>query len=223
MSTMKSSGSRSDRAAATQSSYDALAEEYAQRFSNELDHRPRERDLLKRFAQQCWNHGLICDLGCGPGHIARYIHDFNPDVIGLDISLGSLMQARRSNSEILFLQGDMLALPFASTKLGGIVAFYSIIHFDGPEVDQALTEMRRVLSPDGQLLLGFHVGTDVVHVDEALGVKVDLDARFFSMDDLTGRLTGLGFRVVEQFQRDPFPEVEYQSVRGYIWAAKPAN
>jgi SAM-dependent methyltransferase len=223
MSTTKSSGLRPDRAAKTQSSYDALAEEYARRFVNELDYRPRERDLLRRFAQQCRNHGLICDLGCGPGHIARYICDFNLDVMGLDISLGSLMQARRRHSEILFLQGDMLTLPFASAKLGGIVAFYSIIHFDGLEVDQALTEMRRVLSPDGQLLLGFHVGTNVVHVDEELGVKVDLDARFFSMDDLTGRLTGLGFRVVEQFQRDPYPEVEYQSVRGYIWAAKPAS
>lgn len=33
----------------------------------------------------------------------------------------------------------------------------------------------------------------------------------------------LGFGVVEQLQRDPYPEVEYQSVRGYIWAAKTAN
>jgi SAM-dependent methyltransferase len=223
MSTTKSSGLPPDRAAKTQSSYDALAEEYARHFANELDHRPRERDLLRRFAHQCRNRGLICDLGCGPGHIARYIRDFNPDVMGLDISLGSLMQARWSNSEILFLQGDMLALPFAAGKMGGIVAFYSIVHFDGPEVDQALTEMRRVLSPEGQLLLGFHVGTNVVHVDEELGVRVDLDARFFLMDDLTHRLTRLSFRVVEQFQRDPYPEVEYQSVRGYIWAAKPAG
>jgi SAM-dependent methyltransferase len=223
MSTTKSSGLRPDRAAKTQSSYDALAEEYARRFANELDYRPRERDLLKRFAQQCRSHGPICDLGCGPGHIARYIRDFNPGVIGLDISLGSLMQARQRNSEILFLQGDMLALPFAAGKLGGVVAFYSVIHFDPPQVDQAFEEMRRVLRPEGQLLLGFHVGTNVVHVDEELGVKVDLDARFFSMDDLTGRLTNLSFRVVEQFQREPYPEVEYQSVRGYIWAAKPAN
>jgi SAM-dependent methyltransferase len=222
MSTTKSSGLRFDRAA-TQSSYDALAQEYARHIADELDHRPRERDLLRRFAQQCRNRGLICDLGCGPGHVARYIGDFNPDVIGLDLSRGLLLQARRSAPEVLLLQGDMLALPFAAGILGGLVAFYSIIHFDDLQLAQALGEMRRVLRPEGHLLLGFHVGTNVVHVDEQWGIRVDLDGRFFCMDDLAGRLTGLGLKVVEQFQRDPYAEVEYQSVRGYIWATKPAN
>src|SRR5260370_15381090 len=131
MSTTKSSGLRLDRAAKTQCSYDALAEEYARHISNELDHRPRERDLLRRFAQQCRNHGLICDLGCGPGHIARYIHDFNPDVIGLDFSRRLLLQARRNSPGGLFVQSDMLWLPFAAGPLGGLVALSSIILFAG--------------------------------------------------------------------------------------------
>ena len=113
-----------------QSSYDALAEPYANRFFHELDHRPRERELLERFAAGCRGRGLICDLGCGPGHIAGFLRRFNPDVIGLDLSHQSLVQARRRNVEIVFLQGDMLALPIASGMLSGIVAFYSIIHFE---------------------------------------------------------------------------------------------
>jgi SAM-dependent methyltransferase len=221
MSTSKSSPSGRDRAAKTQSSYDALAEEYAKRISNELDHRPRERELLERFAARCRNHGMISDLGCGPGHITSYVRGFNPDVIGLDFSLGTLIQARGRHSEIIFIQGDMLALPFASGKLGGVVAFYSIIHFDNRQVDQSLAEMERVLRPGGHLLLGFHVGTGTVHVDEEFGVAIDLEAAFFMSDDLVGRLRRAGFSIMEQFQRDPYPDVEYQSVRGYIWAAKP--
>lgn len=217
----KSSDLQPDRAVRTRSSYDAVAEEYARHISDELDHRPRERDLLQRFAERCRNRGYICDLGCGPGHIARYLREFNPAVIGLDLSHGLLRQARLRHPDILFLQGDMLALPFASGTLAGIVAFYSIIHFDRAQVNQAFTEIERVLQTAGHLLLGFHVGTDAVHVDELWGVPVDLDAAFFAMDDITGRLAGRGFGVVEQFQRDPYPEVEYQSVRGYIWGVKP--
>jgi SAM-dependent methyltransferase len=209
-----------ERAARTQSSYDAVAAEYAGHISDELDHRPRERDWLQRFALRCRNRGCICDLGCGPGHISRYLSKFNPEVIGLDLSLGLLRQASDRHPGMLFLQGDMLALPFASGTLGGIVAFYSIIYFDDSQVDRSLGEMRRVLRPDGQLLLGFHVGTNTVHVDELWGVGVDLDARFFTMEDLLDRLAQLGFRVIETFQRDPYPEVEYQSIRGYIWAEK---
>ena len=222
MSTSKSSPSGPDRAAKTQSSYDALAEEYAKLISNELDHRPRERELLERFAARCRNQGLISDLGCGPGHIAGYIRRFNPDVIGLDFSLGTLIQARRHHPEIIFIQGDMLALPFASGTVGGIVAFYSIIHFDGRQVDQALAEMERVLRPGGYLLVGFHVGTGTVHVEEEFGVAIDLDATFFTVDDLVSRLGRAGLTIMEQFQRDPYPGVEYQSVRAYIWATKPS-
>src|SRR5260370_37303257 len=112
MSTTKSSGLRLDRAAKTQSSYDALAEEYARHISNELDHRPRERDLLRRFAQQSRNHGVICDLGCGPGHIARYIHDFNADVIGFDFSRAHPLHARPHSPDALFLEHSITAPPF---------------------------------------------------------------------------------------------------------------
>jgi SAM-dependent methyltransferase len=220
MSMTRSTASQPERAARTQSSYDAVAAEYAGHISDELDHRPRERDWLQRFALRCRNSGRICDLGCGPGHISRYLSEFNPEVIGLDLSLGLLRQAGHRYPGKLFLQGDMLALPFASGTLGGVVAFYSIIHFDNPQLDRSLAEMRRVLRPDGQLLLGFHVGTNTVHVDELWGVGVDLDARFFAMEDLLDRLAQLGFGMVENFQRDPYPEVEYQSVRGYIWAEK---
>src|SRR5215831_3036158 len=220
MSIAGSFSSRLNRAAKTRASYDALAEEYAKHICDELAHRPLERDLLERFTQQCGLCGLICDVGCGPGHIATYIQKFNPDVFGLDLSLGLLVQARKRNPGMVFIQGDMLALPFPDGQLGGIVAFYSIIHFDDKQVTHALKEIRRVLRPEGQLLLGFHVGTNVVHADEVWGVSVDLEARFFAMHDLVARLTRLRFRVLEQLQREPYPEVEYQSVRGYIWGQK---
>ncbi len=201
-------------------SYDALAEEYAKRISSELDQRPRERELLQRFAARCRDQGMICDLGCGPGHVARYIQEFNPSVIGLDLSLQTVIEARQRNPEIAFVQGDMLALPFASRRLGGIVAFYSIIHFDGPQVEQSFAEMWRALRTGAHLLLGFHVGSETVHVDEEFGVSIDLDATFFTMDDLTRRLALAGFTITEQFQRQPNPGSEYPSVRGYIWATK---
>jgi SAM-dependent methyltransferase len=206
----------------TQASYDAVAAEYARHISDELDHRPRERDLLRRFAERCRNRGFICDLGCGPGHIARYLYEFNPDVAGLDLSLRLLEQARNRNHDVPmpFLQGDMLALPFAPGTLGGIVAFYSLIHFDGAQLDKALAEMKRVLCSQGQVLLGFHVGSKIVHVDELWGIAVDLDAQFYTMDDLKVRVGGIDFRVLDEFERDPYPEIEYQSVRGYIWAEK---
>lgn len=208
----------SDRLNKIRSNYDALASAYAREISGELDHRPMERKLLEKFAAAC--DGLICDLGCGPGHITEYLSRFNVNVIGLDLSSGILKQARAIHSEIIFLQGNMLDLPFADAKLAGIVAFYSIIHFDSDQVESAFAEMFRVLKPGGCVLLGVHVGREVVHVDELWGISVDFDAAFFELHELVGNLESHGFKVIETVQREPHPEVEHQSIRGYIWAQR---
>ena len=203
------------------SNYDALASAYAREISGELDHRPLERSLLEKFAAAC--DGLICDLGCGPGHVTEYLRRFNVNVIGLDLSSGILEEARARHYEIIFLQGNMLNLPFPAAKLAGIVAFYSIIHFDSYQVARAFAEMSRVLKPGGLVLLGVHVGTEVVHVDELWGVPVDFDAAFFDLHELIGKLETHGFKVIETVQRDPHPELEHQSIRGYIWAQRAAG
>lgn len=202
----------------TRRSYDLLAREYARHISDELDHRPKERDLLQRFARHY--QGPICDLGCGPGHVSRYVRQFHHEIFGLDLAHGCLVEALRNNPEIAFVQGDMLALPIATSTLGGVLAFYSLIHFDWPEVESALKEMARVLRPGGGLLLGFHVGNKVERVNELWGIAVNLDARFFLTEQLVSRLRVLDLSITESFERDPYPEVEYQSVRGYIWATK---
>ena len=106
-----------DRLCKIRSNYDALAGAYAREISGELDHRPLERKLLQKFATAC--DGLICDLGCGPGHVTEYLSRFNVNVIGLDLSPGILKEARARHSEIIFLQGNMLNLPFAAAKLAG--------------------------------------------------------------------------------------------------------
>ena len=213
-------GASTDDRNQTRTSYDAVARAYAENISGELDHRPQERHLLQRFAQRCQNLGAIADLGCGPGHISTYLNQFHPDVFGLDFSLGCLAQAQLRNREIPWVQGNMLALPLASGSLAGALGLYSLIHFDLLQVDCALAEMERVLRPGGSLVLGFHVGTNVEHVDELWGVPVNLDARFFLTDDLVARLSRLNFSVLEKFERAPYPEVEYPSTRGYIWAVK---
>ena len=207
-----------DRLNKIRSNYDALAGAYAREISGELNHRPLERKLLQKFAEAC--DGLICDLGCGPGHVTEYLSRFNVNVIGLDLSSGILKEARARHSQIIFLQGNMLNLPFAAASLAGTIAFYSIIHFDNNQVALAFAEMSRVLKPGGLVLLGVHVGREVVHVNELWGIPVDFDAAYFDLHELTENLESHGFRVIETVQREPHPEVEHQSIRGYIWAQR---
>src|SRR5947207_6865007 len=110
----------------TQASYDQVAEEYTQQYLNEFDHKPLDRELLNRFASRVAGRGRACDLGCGPGQVARYLHTQGVDVFGIDLSPAMVEQARLANLEIEFRQGDMRSLDLPDGSLAGIAAFYSI-------------------------------------------------------------------------------------------------
>lgn len=213
--------SQPDRSERTRASYDTLAEEYAARICGELSEKPFDREWLDDFARRAGSLGPVCDVGCGPAHIARYLQERGARAIGLDLSFGNLRQARRLNPGLELLQADMLALPLKSESLGGIAAFYSIIHLAHQQLPAAFREMRRVLRPGGWLLLAFHLGTETLHENELWGYSVDLSVTMFTVGEVVKELEAAELRVEQAVERDPYaPEVEYQSRRGYILARR---
>jgi len=205
-----------------QKSYDAVAREYADEIYAELKGKPFDRQVLDRFAERVRGRGRVCDVGCGPAQIARYLRDWGIDVMGLDLSAGMLAEARRLNPDLMFVQSSMFALGLGSETLGGIAAFYCIIHIPRARVVAALAEMRRVLRPGGCLLITFHLGTEDSHHEELFGRPVSLDVALFTTVEMSGYLQAAGFLVDELLERDPYaPEVEYHSRRGYIVASRP--
>jgi 2-polyprenyl-3-methyl-5-hydroxy-6-metoxy-1,4-benzoquinol methylase len=91
----------------TQHSYDNVAKEYADIFIDEMDKKPFDRKMLDLLSERVNNRGLICDLGCGPGNIARYLHRNGTDVCGIDLSQKQVEQASRLNPGIKFYQANI--------------------------------------------------------------------------------------------------------------------
>jgi SAM-dependent methyltransferase len=211
----------SQRNEALQASYDRIADEYTRRFANEFDQKPLERDLLRRFALDVKERGPVCDLGCGPGQAARFLDDLGVDVFGLDLSPELVERARKLSPDIEFRQGDMRSLCDQDASWGGIVALYSIIHVPREQATEALRELFRVLCPGASLLLSFHIGQDVLHVDELWGEGVSLDCTFFQPAEMEDYLRAAGFLVEDTIEREPYAEIEYQSRRAYIFARRP--
>jgi SAM-dependent methyltransferase len=202
-------------------SYDRLAEEYARRIADELQHKPLDRELLDRFAQQTKRRGEVCDMGCGPGHVARYLRDAGASVFGLDLSPGMLEQARKLNPDISFREGNMLALDILDGALAGIAAFYAIVNIPKLSLPVVFREIQRVLQPGGLLLLAFHTGNEVLHEDELWGQKISMDFLLLQPSEIRVDLEVAGFTIEEVVEREPYPDVEYPSRRAYIFARKP--
>ena len=202
-------------------SYDRVAEDYAAHFRDELAHKPFDRKMLDWLVEKVGDAGPICDMGCGPGQIARYLHDRGAAVCGVDLSPEMVRHARIANPGIAFQQGDILDLSVVGdASYGGIAAFYVVVHVTRANLPQALGELARVLRPKGTLLLAFHVGSEVVHRDEWWGKEVNVDFLFFETAEMKEHLEAAGFALEEAIERDPYLDVEYPSRRAYVFARK---
>lgn len=206
----------------TGASYDAVAPAYAREVAGELDGKPFDRALLDRFAARVAGAGLAGDVGCGPGHVAAYLHARGVEVLGVDLSAGMVDEARRLHPDVPFVQGDMRALPVPDGAWAGLVAFYSLIHLPPADIPAALAEFARVLAPGAPALLSFHVGDETLHLEEWWGAPVSLDFHFFQPEAVRDWLTTAGFVVEAVEERAPYaPEVEHQSHRCYVTVRAP--
>jgi SAM-dependent methyltransferase len=202
----------------TQRSYDIVAEHYARSYFDELAHKPFDCGLLDWLIARSAGRGPIGDIGCGPGQIAAYLHAHGAEALGIDLSAEMVRIARTLTSGVRFEQGDMRALPLPDASLGGLAAFYSIIHVPRDELAYVFAEFRRVLRPAGTALITCHIGDDDVHVDDFLEPGATFDGYLHQRPALRAQIEAAGFTIDEAIERDPYPDVEFASRRLYVFA-----
>jgi ubiquinone/menaquinone biosynthesis C-methylase UbiE len=200
-------------------SYDTVAAEYAARLGDELAGKPLDRALLAALVEQAEPDTPIADLGCGPGHVAAWLAGRGARTVGIDLSDGMVEVGRQTYPAVEFRQGDLRALPAADAEFGAAVAFYSLIHLDPADLRPALAEAHRVLRPGGLLLVAFHMGSEVRHLDEWWGHEVDVDFRFLDPGHIAELLAGIGYTVEMRMERTHYPH-EAQSRRAYLLARR---
>jgi SAM-dependent methyltransferase len=214
-----------DVAVGVRETYDAVASEYAAQLGDELAGKPLDRALLQAFVELA-GPGTIADVGCGPGHVTRFLAARHDDVIGIDLSARMIDIARSQVPTPTFVVGSMLDLPAADDAWSGAVALYSIIHLRAAERAVACHEFARAVRPGGWLLFAFHIDApgfasgEVNHLTNWFGQPVDLDAYFLEPADVIRDLEAAGFTITSTLVRQPSSETEYPSRRCYVIAQR---
>ncbi|MER6562087.1 methyltransferase domain-containing protein [Streptomyces sp. NPDC001027] len=207
--------------ATTRAFYDAVAEDYAELFRDELAARPLERAVLTAYAELVGPGGRVADLGCGPGRTTARLASLGLDVSGVDLSESMLAIARRENPGIRFAQGSMLELDFPDGSLAGVVSFYSTIHTPLDRLPALFAELRRVLTPGGHLLLAFQVGDEPRRHDRPWGHPVALDFERRRPETMAALLTAAGFTVLSRTVREPDASLDEPTPQALLIARRP--
>jgi SAM-dependent methyltransferase len=204
-------------------SYDRVAERYADTFLDELDHKPLDRALLAVLADDVAGRGRrpIGDLGAGPGHVASFLTGLGAAVTALDLS-PAMAAIARERLGLAALAGSLVALPLRTGALGGAVAAYCLIHLDDEGLEAGARELSRVIADGGLLLVSFHTGQEVRHLDTWWDQQVDVDFRFLEAWAVADLLERSGFGVEAVLERVAYPE-EIDTRRTYILARKAAG
>lgn len=143
--------------------------------------------------------GVTLDVGCGPGHWTGWLDGLRdagelPDVTsvaGVEPAAPFLAHAERQHPHLDFHHADAEHLPFADGTIGGILAWYSLIHTAPERLDDALAEFARVLPSAGHLCIGFFTGPRIAQFDHAVTPAIA-----WPVDALADRVERAGFAVL---------------------------
>lgn len=168
--------------------YDARAAEYIDLFGTTDKLAERDHKTITTWRDS--TTGPLLDAGCGPGLWSQELTSGVRDVVGLDASAEFVAAARARYPEVSFERADLAAIPLEDRSIGGILAWYSIIHTPPADLPAILDEFARVLTPGGSVLIGFFDGEPGEAFDHAVHT-----AYYWSADALGDLLSPHGFIV----------------------------
>jgi ubiquinone/menaquinone biosynthesis C-methylase UbiE len=149
----------------------------------------------------------VLDVGCGTGNLLLALGRERPgvDLVGLDPDERALAiarrKARRARLAVDWRRGFAEELPFPDASVDLVFSSLMLHHLDPAAKDQLLTEVRRVLRPDGALVLadmpGHGGGPDAGHGGHGGHGRLNrkMAARLRDNGDVPDRIAGAGFTV----------------------------
>jgi SAM-dependent methyltransferase len=174
--------------------YSERGEEYIERFGAMDATHPTDRQLIAEWVAPLT--GPVLDAGCGPGQWTKFLTDQGADVEGIDLVPSFIEQAKIRYPGISFRVASLTSLGIPEGHASGILAWYSLIHFEPDQVPVVLQELARCLAPGGSLLLGLFEGDEVEKFPHAV-----TPAYAWPVEDFIRMLDAAGFETVAYERR----------------------
>ena len=180
--------------------YSRRAAEYIELLGSMTAVHPSDLQLISTWASGV--KGEVIDAGCGPGHWTNFLAQHNLDARGVDPVPEFIAHAKNNYPELNFTLGTIESLGAFTDSVGGVLAWYSLIHHEPKVIRVPLLEISRALRPGGTLVVGFLESTALEEYAHAV-----TPAWRWPVDLLSAELNAAGFDVVETHVRKTVGEL----------------
>jgi SAM-dependent methyltransferase len=195
--------------------YDEIAPRFAERNAEMLPYVIEEAErLLDALRRAGRADGLVLDLGCGAGRDMAWLEDHGARMLGADLSMGMLVEARgRARGPLCQL--DMRFLPFPEATFAAVWCQAALLHLPKAMAPAALAEARRALLSGGLLHVSVQQG-DSEGFETRPYEPAERYYAHYRPDELIALVQSAGFDIIAQGQAE--------ARRSWLWvlAKKPA-
>jgi len=113
-----------------------------------------KKDLEVLGPMMDWRGKRVADVGCGPGHLSLALADLGATVFAFEPDPVQAQKNRETPVEgVSFAEAGAQDLPLESASVDVVILSRSLHHVPAELMDAALAEAKRVLQPDGRLLV----------------------------------------------------------------------
>jgi len=148
----------------------------------------------------------VLDAGCGAGRMLPVLAGAGCHAAGVDLSESMIRRAQQDHPTFDTRVGSITALPYPDSSFDGLFYWYSTIHTPDEELGTVFAETRRILRPEGHVLVAFQAGhgpQEVGHGYRRLGHDVQLHRHDRTPDHVANELRSAGLAEVARLVRSP--------------------
>lgn len=174
--------------------YDKIAGKYTRKYFNDLTDLP----YIDRFLKKLPSGARILDIGCGPGTFTKYLLEKGFNVEGIDLSEEMIKIAKVKVPKANFKLMDMRRISYPGNFFDGLLAAYSLIHIPTEEMIDTLRGFKKILKPNGSMMIIVQGGEPDKFVNEPLKKGEKIFINFFTKERLSKLVAQAGFEIEYQ-------------------------
>lgn len=172
-------------------------------------------EFIEKYITKITKNADILDIGSGEGVLVEKFRELGYNIIGVDLNYASKY----------VIKGDMTKLPFKDEIFKNILCLDVLEHLNFDEQKEALSEIKRVLKKNGELILSipnlahfasrisFLFAGKLIRTSEIERHKGDRPIR-----EYLAMLTELNFKIVEK--KGIFPTFLLSSLLTYLFPSR---